>query len=542
MKTNIHKILLGLIIILALVLRMYQISSYPALNADEAAIGYNAYSLIETGKDEHGNSWPIHFQSFNDYKPGLYFYIALPFVYFNGLNTLSVRLPGVLMGVFSVLLLYLFIKEYFKDERLALISSLMLAISPWHIHFSRGGWEVNAATFLILLGLYLFVKGIGKSRMWLVSLSMLSFVASLYTYHSARIIVPLLVFGLFIFFRKEMRKKAKAIIVILLVGLVLLLPLVKDFTGPAGVSRASGVSIIADKGTISQINEQRGEHISVNGFEAQIFHNKAVNYGFVFANNWLKHYWGEFLFLSGDDIQRNKVPETGQMYLFDIIFVLAGLYFIARKPNKWGFIIYWLIVAPIAAALTFQSPHALRAHNMVVPLVVISANGLLGIYDVLKAKKKKYLIYAGTTIIVLAMVWNFTHYLRMYWLHMAKQYPYSSQYGVEELVGYVNYVEGCYKNIVVTTRYDQPYILFLFYSQYPPNIFQKEHELTERDEYGFSTVNRFGKYVFQAIDYSEVLSDYPNSLVAGTQEEILVDGHVIAFPNGDPAFIITETN
>ena len=49
----------------------------PALNADEAAFGYNAYSLVETGKDEHGNAWPIHFQSFNDYKPGFYFYLVL---------------------------------------------------------------------------------------------------------------------------------------------------------------------------------------------------------------------------------------------------------------------------------------------------------------------------------------------------------------------------------------------------------------------------------------------------------------------------------
>ena len=59
---------------LAFLLRFYLLGRYPALNADEAAIGYNAYSLLETGRDEHGNSWPIHFQSFNDFKPGLYFY------------------------------------------------------------------------------------------------------------------------------------------------------------------------------------------------------------------------------------------------------------------------------------------------------------------------------------------------------------------------------------------------------------------------------------------------------------------------------------
>ena len=91
---NKHKFLIFLILLLAFVVRFYKLGSFPALNADEAAIGYNAYSLLETGKDEHGNSWPIHFQSFNDFKPGLYFYLVLPFVRFFGLNEWAVALSN----------------------------------------------------------------------------------------------------------------------------------------------------------------------------------------------------------------------------------------------------------------------------------------------------------------------------------------------------------------------------------------------------------------------------------------------------------------
>ena len=150
--------LLILIILLAFVLRFYKLGAIPALNADEAAIGYNAYSLLLTGKDEHGNSWPIHFQSFNDYKPGLYFYVVLPFVKLIGLNEIAVRIPGAALGVLTVLIIYLLTKELFKDEKISIFSSLLLAISSWHIHFSRGGWEVNLATFLITLGVWLFLK------------------------------------------------------------------------------------------------------------------------------------------------------------------------------------------------------------------------------------------------------------------------------------------------------------------------------------------------------------------------------------------------
>ncbi|MCK4588309.1 glycosyltransferase family 39 protein, partial [Candidatus Woesebacteria bacterium] len=158
MKKINKKILLLLIILFAGFLRFYRLADYPALNADEAAIGYNAYSLIQTGEDEHGNAWPIHFQSFNDYKPGLYFYLVLPFVRFLGLNEWAVRIPGALLGVATVLALFFLVKELFKDETLAYVASFFLAISPWHIHFSRGGWEVNAATFFITAGIWLFLK------------------------------------------------------------------------------------------------------------------------------------------------------------------------------------------------------------------------------------------------------------------------------------------------------------------------------------------------------------------------------------------------
>src|SRR3990167_10378583 len=107
MKTN--KILLIAILLLAALLRFWKLNDYPALNADESAIGYNAYSLIQTGMDEHGNSWPIHFQSFNDYKPGLYFYLVLPLVKILGLNAWAVRIPGAILGVLTVLAVYLLV-------------------------------------------------------------------------------------------------------------------------------------------------------------------------------------------------------------------------------------------------------------------------------------------------------------------------------------------------------------------------------------------------------------------------------------------------
>lgn len=246
--------------------------------------------------------------------------------------------------------------------------------------------------------------------------------------------------------------------------------------------------------------------------------------------------------MSGDEIQRNKVPETGQLYLFDIIFIIAGLVFIAKKSTNWALVLVWLVVSPTVAALTFQSPHALRAQSMVIPLMIISAYGLISLSRWLHNVVSRKILLDFVFLLFLVFVsWNFGRYLHMYWVHMAKEYPFSSQYGVKELVSYFTENGERYEKIIVTDRYDQPYILFLFYLKYPPEEFQKDHELAPRDKFGFSTVRSFDKHQFQAIDFDTTRPEYPNSLIIGTDEEIPDEANIIKriyFPNGDSVFEI----
>lgn len=531
MKRLLNKrFLFALIIVLAAFLRFFKLGSYPALNADEAAIGYNAYSLLETGLDEHGNPWPIHFQSFNDYKPGFFFYLVLPFVKVLGLNIFAVRIPGALMGVLSVYLIYALVKELFDRENFALVSSFFLAISPWHIHFSRGAWEVNTATFLIIAGLLFFFKALKKPRFLVVSF--LFFVLSLYTYHAARVIVPLLGLGLIIIYRNTLLRNKKKVLTAAVISILLLLPLAKDLYNSPALSRAAGVGLFADPGPINRINEQRGDHEDLTSLIARGMHNKAVNYGLAFLENWGEHFHGEFLFMSGDQIQRNKVPETGVMYISDMLFILVGIYFIFSKGkfnNSWKSVFWWLAISPVAAALTFQSPHALRAQNMVIPLTIIGAYGFVNLWSLLQKRKLLIINY----LLVAIVGWGFMRYSHMYWVHMAKEYPFSSQYGVKELVDYVGKNAQENEKVVVSNRYDQPYILFLFYMNYPPKNFQGLHELTPRDQFGFSTVTEFGKYVFTSIDnWGEIKNKYPGALIAGTDEDVPDGENIIKEING----------
>ena len=57
-------LLLAGIVLLAFFLRFYKVTEIPpSLNWDEVSIGYNAYSILKTGRDEWGVFLPIHFKA-----------------------------------------------------------------------------------------------------------------------------------------------------------------------------------------------------------------------------------------------------------------------------------------------------------------------------------------------------------------------------------------------------------------------------------------------------------------------------------------------
>ncbi len=151
--------ILILILIVAAFLRLFKLGSFPvSLTWDETALGYNAFSLLKTGKDEYGKLLPLVLKSFGDYKPALYSYLAIPSVLFFGLNEFAVRLPSALFGILSVFLVYRFSLLLFKDKTKALFISFALALMPWHINFSRGAWESNVALIFYSSRYLLFSK------------------------------------------------------------------------------------------------------------------------------------------------------------------------------------------------------------------------------------------------------------------------------------------------------------------------------------------------------------------------------------------------
>lgn len=161
--------ILFLIILLAAILRLWNLSNIPPHpRNDEAALGYNAYSVLLTSRDEHGEFLPFIFQSFGDWKMGGYVYSTIPFITIFGLNEFAVRLPSAISGIITPPLIYLISLQIFANKRLSLISAALFAISPLFIAFSRGAWEVNLSLFLTLAAIFFFLQAVNVNDKFLM--------------------------------------------------------------------------------------------------------------------------------------------------------------------------------------------------------------------------------------------------------------------------------------------------------------------------------------------------------------------------------------
>src|SRR5690606_15059376 len=97
----------------------------------------------------------------------------------------------------------------------------------------------------------------------------------------------------------------------------------------------------------------------------------------LFVQNYLSHFNPSFLFLTGDQNLRSHTGNTGQLFWFSFLFILIGIIFCLKHRRMIHlFVLFLLLISPIPAALTKESPHALRSLFMVVPFTILTAIGV----------------------------------------------------------------------------------------------------------------------------------------------------------------------
>src|SRR3989344_291800 len=168
------KVSLLVIILLAAFLRVYKLDLVPpSLNWDEVDAGYNAYSIANWARDEWGQFLPLVFTSFRDDKHPVHIYLTAPIVKLFGLSDFTTRLSAAIVGLLSVCIIFYLARILFKNDLTALFAAIFLAVSPYHLHFSRGLWEINFALFFFMLGLLTFYMAL-RGKGWLINISFLS--------------------------------------------------------------------------------------------------------------------------------------------------------------------------------------------------------------------------------------------------------------------------------------------------------------------------------------------------------------------------------
>jgi len=486
------------VILLAAALRFMALGlNPPSPYWEEAALGYDAYSILKTGKDFHGNAFPLTaFESFGDYKPSLYFYAAVPSVAAFGLNTFAVRFPSAFFGTLSVLFLFLLLKTILpkKLELIATLAALFLAISPWHILISRVGFEANLGLFLLIFGAWFWQK-----RLLIPAVT--SLVAAMYAYHANRVLVPLLGIGWGFLNWRRLLKLWQLSLTAVIVAVILVLPLLGKLNTSEIKQRFYETSAFSDLAPIIKsnllISEDGGSVI------AKLRHHRYWQYLGLAVANYADHFSAQFLFLSGDNNPRHSIQTSGQLYLIFLPAILLGGWYLygASKP-AFNWLLLWLVLSPIPAALTKATPHALRSLPLVLPMIALAAAGLVYLMG------KRRLVAMGVALILLFEFGRF-------WYSYQRQYPinYSGQwqYGYQELVSFINDHYDQYDQIYVTRALGRPSIYYWFYSKTDPNLVQAANSLVPKDQGEYLAFDKltFGNPPAQLSPRSLVVSALP---------------------------------
>ena len=493
--------------LLALGLRVYKLAQVPVgLHGDEVGVGYNAYSLLTTGKDEYGVSWPIVLRA--DIPP-LNFYLTSLSIDVLGKTDVAVRLPAVVYGVLGVWVTYVLAKKLFSPQ-IGILASLFLAISPWHVQASRIAHEANLGILLQIVGAIFFLKGLNKKASWLMGAAVV-WGMSLYAYHGPRLTTPLLIIILGIIFRSKLIKLPRKWLVVGGLGfLLLVLPVAKLILfRPISENRFAGISILIRQATLKPA---RDEAKLDAGLSAAAFHNPILVYSLALGRQYMRYLDWDYLFFDSSQVRYFNVRNVGLMYAWDWPFLLAGIYYLVRRRKRPAskLALAWLAIAPLPGAVTLGEPNAGRNFMMLPVVQIITAIGWTGIW------KKKWL--AGWMKIVLAvgLMYSAAIFGHEYFVHSQQEFAAQWEYGLKQAAQVAVVWENQVDRIIFTDVYKEPYIYVLFYGNKSPAWF---NQLENKQRHWFIGYSSFGKYQFRAIDWQKD-KQLKRSLLVGTAEEI----------------------
>ncbi len=488
-------------------LRLFDnINNPPSLNIDEVAIGYNAYSILKTGRDEYGTILPLSFKSVGDYKPPVLVYLTVPSIALFGLNEFAVRFPTAFLSILTLPLFYLFLWKLTKDKLVSFLGMGSLAISPWHIYYSRYAVEATAALLFLLLGFACLLNSAGKIYWGILAGIFLS--VSMYAYHTERFFIPIFLVACFVFLLVK-RRLDKRYIAFTISLLVVSAPLIASTLFGPDKARAQTTFITNDINFTRYINVGSGN----------LFDSKPVLLFFYWIRKFLSYFQPSFWFYDGLYMTTKGIYGLGIVYLFELPLLLMGIYSLVKKWSTLSLLVFsWILLGMIPASLTQNEQHSLRTLVILPAVLFVSALGARNyIFFWKKAKNKSFLLLINS-IYILLIFWNLGFAFLAFSTHFPLQKGENFMEGTKQTVEYALKHKDEYQEIVFDpVRGTQgPYIVsvphtyVLFYSKYDPVKYQTEQKRVTDDSFSFD------KFTFRGVNWTEDRKKYGTLFIGST--------------------------
>ena len=521
---------LSIIIVLATLLRLPYLNTHmPSLYGDEIAIGYNALSIVKTGRDEFGKWFPLQFESWGDQKNPIYIYAVALAQLIIGPTPASVRLPSALAGIAAVYLVYRLVLLLKLGEGTALFSALLLAVTPWHIHISRGGYEANLALTLGLASVYYLLRAKHLTSALFLALSA-------YTYYTTKLFAPALLMLTWVWqsWGTPWRKLARPLLLYWLMVLVLAVPALYLAFFAGGQVRFQNINIFVDQTVTPRVERGRNFFANPQSLLAKVTENRFTYHLADFATYYFDNFSGQFLFVGGDSNLRYGMSNHGMLYALDAPLILLGLILLYSKNRKvWLFLVGWLLLAPIPTSLVGRA-YGLRSLAMLPIPQIFAAYALYRFFLWSKSSRIRLSLLAVGCLLYATAAANWL--MRYYF-----EYPSYGRYWYDgamfEAIQYAKERESSYDQIIITQSYGETSMYYAFYNQLDPRVYRqaKDHKLMVD---GVPMI-KLGKYYFGDIRPRgpiEQMDLPPNTLLIVQPLFEYSEGTIRAVDDGHPLF------
>lgn len=501
------KILLFSILLLAFSFRFFKLAQFPStLYGDEQAFAWNAYNILKLGQDEYGNPYPFQFRSFEDYKAPIPVYLLVPFIKFLGLNAFAIRLPIALASTLSVVVTFFLARVHF-NRKASLIISFLMAISPWHIHLSRGFFEATLALLFFLLGIYFFLKHNLKRKLIVVSMMLLGL--SMYSYFVPRILVPIFLPFLIWYMLKYKEQKFSEIFKLqyilkdfwlgLLILILMSLPLLKLTFFEKGASRFNKLLDLTNPVVENTVWKERLASNLSDRFKI-LFHNKVTVWMRIIKNNYLEQLSPNFWYISGDSSLRYFLGSMGMFYLIEFPFLIIGLYFLWREKRSAAiFFIGWILLAALPASLVGKA-FAVRSLQMVPAIFMFVGYGLYKSVSLVSRIKNRSTLFLLIIVVFFVLSQGFVliRYYFEYPIYAATWWGWENKAAID----YAKNFETQYDYIFISNFYTGATLTYAVYNSYDPIEYRMavQNPIVMVD--GRHLV-KLGKYYFGSLDIDE---------------------------------------